>query len=126
MKRFFVAVFILAAVFSITLWNSGHLQSYTGELSNLLVRAKLSAAEEDWPLAKALTGQALDKWQCKANYLHITLRHNDTNAIYEAFREAASMAEHRDSSGYAAANAKLLAHLELLYGMEQLNFKNVL
>ncbi|MEG1431244.1 MAG: DUF4363 family protein, partial [Oscillospiraceae bacterium] len=111
MKRFFVAMLILAAVFSITLWNSGHLQSYTGELSNLLVRAKLSAAEEDWPLAKALTGQALGKWQCKANYLHITLRHNDTNAIYETFREAASMAEHRDSSGYAAANAKLLAHL---------------
>ena len=54
------------------------------------------------------------------------LRHSDTDQVLRAFRAVLEYLELEELDQYAAANADLVAQLELLAEMEQATLVNVL
>lgn len=126
MKRLWIAVGILVAVFSATLWNAHYLNGLTTSLAERLARAEIAAEQEDWALADTLTRQAYSQWEGHSGYLHIMLRHSDTDQIHTGFREVQEFINCKEGGEYSAANARLIAQIELLYEAEQLTLKNVL
>ena len=58
-------------------------------------------------------------------YLHVLLRHADTDQIYAGFQETLALLESQEYGEYAAANARLVTQIELLSEAEQLTLKNV-
>lgn len=125
MKRLWLALVLLAAIFAGTLLHIRSLQGFTGALGRLLEQADELAAAEDWGQARALTVQAQDAWADRDVYLHVLLRHADTDSIYAGFRETLALLDSREYGEYAAANARLITQIELLYEAEQLTLKNI-
>lgn len=125
MKRLWVAAILLAAVFGATLCNTVYLRGFTGELNALLEQAQRQAEAECWPQALELTEQALQTWQARDVYLHVLLRHSDTDQIYASFREVEQYIASQERGEYSAANARLLTQISLLSEAEQLTLKNV-
>lgn len=126
MKRLWIAVGLLLAVFAATMWNAHYLNGFTGELSDLLTRSETAAEAGDWERAHTLTTQAYDAWEGNGSYLHIMLRHSDTDQIHTGFQEVLEFIQCREGGEYSAANARLIAQIGLLYEAEQLTLKNIL
>ena len=120
MKRAWIALAILCAVFAAALYNGYVLRGFTEELTGLLTLA------QTWNEADELTRAAAEKWEAQDAYLHVTLRHADTDSIYTSFREVEEFLESREQGEYSAANARLIALIELLNESEQLTLKNIL
>ena len=87
MKRLWIAALLLAVLFGATLCNNLYLRGFTGALNALLEQAEARAETGDWEEAHVLTEQALTQWQSRDSYLHILLRHSDTDQIYTGFQE---------------------------------------
>lgn len=126
MKRLWIALVLLGAVFTAVLWNGRALTGLTGELTGLLAQAGVQAGAGDWAGAGALTRRAQETWTARDGYLHIMLRHGDTDEIDTGFQETLAYLACRDEEEYAAANARLIARLERLSEAEQLTWNNVL
>ena len=116
MKRLWIAALLLAALFGATLCNNLYLRGFTGALNTLLEQAE----------ARVLTEQALTQWQSRDSYLHILLRHSDTDQIYTGFQEVLEFLTCQEAGEYSAANARLMTQISLLYEAEQFTLKNVL
>lgn len=126
MKRLWIALLLLALILACTLWNISYLGRFTEQVTGVLTEAQAKAETGDWPGAASLTDQAFSLWESREPYLHITLFHSDTDEIYVGFREVMEYIGTQEDGDYAAANAKLIAKLSLLYKMDQLNLENVL
>lgn len=126
MKRIIIAASILLLIFFATLGHSFYLSSFTRDLTTLLETAESQAEKEDWQAARELTLSAANKWEDKDVYLHILLRHSETDSVYSGFREVMEFIQCQEGGEYSAANARLIAELELLSGSEQLTLKNIL
>lgn len=125
MKRLWIALALLAAIFTGTLFHIRSLHRFTDTLSDLLEKAQEQASAEHWEQARTLTIQAKDAWTERDVYLHVLLRHADTDAIYAGFWETLALLDSREYGEYAAANARLSTQIELLYEAEQLTLKNI-
>ncbi len=125
MKRIGIALAILILLFSATLLHSTSIEVFSSDLTALLEAAEENAEQGDWTGAKELTQTAHKKWINRDFYLHITLRHSETDSVYMAFREVSEFIECQEGGEYSAANAKLIAGLELLAEAEQLTLKNI-
>ena len=126
MKRIFAASAILLFIFMTTLWHSIYINSFTGQLTAILEAAESKAEENNWSAAQELTQTACSRWAEKDIYLHILLRHSETDNIYTGFREVSEFIQCEEGGEYSAANARLIAELELLSEAEQLTLKNIL
>ena len=69
--------------------------------------------------------RAKDTWGDRDVYLHVLLRHADTDSIYAGFRETLALLDSQEYGEYAAANARLVTQIQLLYEAEQLTLKNI-
>ena len=126
MKRIIIAAAILLITFAATLGHSFYISSFTEDLTALLEAAEAQAEKEDWLAAGDLTQAAREKWEDSGTYLHILLRHSETDSVYTGFREVAEFIQCEEGGEYSAANARLIAELELLSEAEQLTLKNIL
>ncbi len=126
MKRIVIALVLLCCIFAAAMAHSAYISSFSQELTSLLEEAEDKAEKGDWTEAMALTERAQDKWKDQTLYLHITLRHNDTDEIYAGLQEVWEFIECQESGEYSAANARLITRLELLAEAEALNLKNIL
>ena len=81
MKRLWIAAALLVAIFCAMLYNTHFLCRFSGELAQALEQAEAYAEQGDWRRAESMTRQAYDLWQSRDSYLHITLRHADTDLI---------------------------------------------
>lgn len=125
MKRFWIALLLLGAIFTGTLFHIRSLHGFTDTLSALLEQADELAAAEQWDQARDLTVQAKDTWGDRDVYLHVLLRHADTDSIYAGFQETLALLDSQEYGEYAAANARLVTQIQLLYEAEQLTLKNI-
>ncbi len=66
------------------------------------------------------------RWEDQEKYLYTVLRHSDTDEIFTSFREVGEFINCQEGGEYSAANARLIAQIELLYKMEQFNLKTLL
>lgn len=126
MKRLWIALGILAVIFAATLYNAHFLNHFTDTLTDLLEQAEAQAEARDWAAARALTEEARAFWDGHALYLHVLLRHSDTDDVEIGFREVGEYLEIGEQGEYSAANARLIMEIGLLYEAEQLSLKNVL
>lgn len=126
MKRLWIALAMLAAVFCGTLFNSWYLSDFTGSLSRTLSQAETRAEQGAWEEAEMLTRQAYGTWSDRDVYLHILLRHGDTDQIYTGFHEVLELLTCQEGGEHSAANARLITQIDLLSEAEQLTLKNIL
>ena len=126
MKRLWIAAILLCALLGASLANAWYLGHLTGELTAALEESEALAEAGDWAGAQAATEAAFRRWNNHETYLHILLRHSDTDQIYAGFQEAMEYLDCREGGEYSAANARLLLRLELLSEAERLTLKNVL
>ena len=71
-----------------SLWHSRHLEAFTTALTGQLVQAETLALSGENRRAETLIRQARDQWLSQNTYLHVTLRHGDTDQIQIGFDEA--------------------------------------
>lgn len=126
MKRLWIAMLLLAALMAGTLVNAHHVQALTTQLNVQLHRAQELTRMGDWTQAETLTCAAYDIWQDNHFYLHTCLKHGDTDEILRGFRGVLQYLDLEEMDQYAAANADLIAQIELLAEMEQAALVNVL
>lgn len=126
MKRLWTAAAILAVLMGGALWNAWYAERLTGGMIQQLKQAQERTAQGDWEEAARLSREAFQLWQDHEFYLHVLMRHGDTDQIYRAFRALEQYLALEESDQYTAANADLIAQLELLSEMEQPSWENIL
>ena len=126
MKRLWIAAALLAFLLGASLANAWYSQSLTGDMTDRLRQAQSLAEGENWDQAEAVTRQVYEDWQDHHFYLHTLMRHSDTDQVLRAFRQVLEYLRLQEPDQYNAANADLIAQLELLAEMEQASVVNVL
>lgn len=126
MKRLYIAAALLALLLGLSLVNGWYSERLTGEMREQLRQAQRLAEEEDWGRAEAVTRQVYEDWQNRHFYFHTTMRHSDTDQMLRGFRTVLEYVRLQEPDQYNAANADLIAQLELLAEMEQPTLTNVL
>ena len=126
MKRLWIAAALLAFLQGASLANAWYSQSLTGDMTDRLRQAQSLAEGENWDQAEAVTRQVYEDWQDHHFYLHTLMRHSDTDQVLRAFRQVLEYLRLQEPDQYNAANADLIAQLELLAEMEQASVVNVL
>ncbi|MDE6281879.1 MAG: DUF4363 family protein [Oscillospiraceae bacterium] len=128
MKRLYLSIGLIALLAVLSGLHTWQLNRVTGQLTNLLTQAQELVEQEDWEGAARLTRQAKERWMECEGYLHITLRHADTDAIQVSMDEALAFLEggEKQPAEYAAVNARLLTHLKLLVEAELPTLANLL
>jgi len=125
-KRLWICAGILLFLLAATTVNTWAIDRITEELGATLAQAEALAESGDWAQAEALTRRALGRWEDSSGYLYIVLRHSDTDEVNTGFREVLEFINCQEGGEYSAANAELIARIELLADMEQFNLKNLL
>ncbi len=127
MRHVWIAVAVLTLLCAAALWSGLCLGRFTEGVVSSLEQAQGMAEKGSWEEAARATETARRRFQEKSLYLHITLRHNDIDAVETSFREVEQLLAHGERLGeYAAANARLISQLELLAESECLSLRNVL
>ena len=126
MKRIWISLAILLAIFAGSLGNI----YYVAHISSLLVtnlnQAEACAEAEDWGQAQSLTRQTQAQWDHYAPYLYMTQCHGTTDEINTGFREVLECIQWESVPEYSAANGVLIAEVEHLAEMEDLTLENLL
>ena len=125
-KALFRAAALLLFLLGASLANAWCAQSVTDGIGEQLRQAQALTLEDNWDRAQDLTRQAYRDWQEKHFYFHTIMRHSDTDQILRAFRTVLEYLKLQEPDQYNAANADLIAQLELLAEMEQATVVNVL
>lgn len=128
MKRLYISVGLIVLLAALSGLHTRHLSGFAGQLTGLLTQAQEQAALEHWEEAARLTHRARDQWMEHESYLHVTLRHTDTDAIQISMDEALAFLEggEKQPAEYAAVNARLLTQLNLLVEAELPSLTNLL
>ncbi|MCI9171211.1 MAG: DUF4363 family protein [Lawsonibacter sp.] len=126
MKRLWIAAGLLALLLAASLTNAWYAQKLTGNMGERLRQAQTLTGQGNWDRAEALTRQVYEDWQDHHFYFHTLMRHSDTDQVLRAFRQVLEYLRLREPDQYNAANADLVAQLELLAEMEQATVVNVL
>lgn len=126
MKRLWLPCGVLAALLLISLSNGRYVKQLTDDMVYQLTCAQQMSLRQQWNTAARMTQSAYDNWQSHHSYLHIVMRHSDTDQICRSFQEVMQYLQIHEFDQYLAANADLIAQLGLLSEMEQPSFVNVL
>lgn len=126
MRRLWIAAGLVGLLLAASLANAWYAQKITDDMGRRLERAQELAQGEDWGEAERITRQVFQDWEERHFYFHTLMRHSDTDEILRAFREVLEYLEVQEIDQYRAANADLVAQLELLAEMEQATLVNVL
>ena len=126
MRRLWLAAGLLVLLLAASLTNGWYAQKLTGGMREDLRQAQLLASQENWSRAEAMTRQVYEDWQSHHFYFHTLMRHSDTDQVLRAFRQVLEYLRLQEPDQYNAANADLMAQLELLAEMEQATVVNVL
>lgn len=107
------------------LWNAWYADRLTGRMAGQLEQAQELADRGDWEGAVRLSRESFHLWQAHDAYLHVMMRHSDTDQILRGFRALDQYLALEESDQYTAANAELICQLELLSEMEQPSLVNI-
>lgn len=125
MKRLWIAAALLGLLLGASLTNAWYARKVTGGMNDQLGQAQGLAENGDWARAEGLTRQVYEDWQDRHFYFHTLMRHSDTDQVLRAFRQVLEYIRLQEPDQYNAANADLMAQLELLAEMEQASLVNV-
>ncbi len=126
MRRMVVAWALLALLLGGCLADAWYARRLTGGMIAQLEQAQEAASEGRWGQALDLTRQAGGRWADNDFYLHVFMRHADTDQILLTMRSVEQAILLEEADQYATSNAMLITQLELLAEMEQPSLTNVL
>lgn len=126
MRRLWGAAALLLALLALSLGNARYARSLTASMAGRLAQAQTMAAQGDWARAGDLAGESFHTWQSHQLYLHVVMRHGDTDQILLSFRALQQYLDLEDAGQYAAASAQLITQLELLAQLERPSLDNIL
>lgn len=126
MKRLWISLAILLAIFAGSLGNIYYVAQISNRLVSDLNEAEACAEAGNWSQAQALTRQAQNQWDRYAPYLYMTQCHGTTDEINTGFREVLECIQWKTVPEYSAANGVLIAEVEHLSEMEDLTLENLL
>lgn len=126
MKRLQISCSLLLGLLAISLYNGHHVRQLTDEMIYLLSSAQEMSQQDQWDTALQMTQSAYNSWENHHTYLHIVMRHADTDDILRAFEAVLQYLKIKESDQYLAANVDLITQLTLLAEMEQPSLVNVL
>ena len=116
----------LAALLAAALGTGWWVDGLTADYVSRLEQAQAMSERGDWERAAQVTGGVYRNWQERSFWLHALLRHSDTDQVLLLFRSVEEYLKLEEMDQYAAANAHLIAQLELLAEMEDPSLENVL
>ena len=125
MKRLWISLGILLAIFALSLANIRCATRTSNHLVTLLNQAEESAESGDWQGAAELTRQAQAQWDDHAGLLYVTACHANADAVNTGFREVLELLQQEAEEEYSAANGVLIAEVEHLAEVEQLSLANL-
>ena len=126
MRRLCIALALLLLVLAGSAWSTHRLGTISGQMTSLLTQAEVLGEGGSWEEALSLTRQAETIWKNHEFFLHVILRHSDTDNITHSFREVKEFLHCREGGEYSAANAILMGRIYLLYEQERCTLKNLL
>ena len=126
MKRLWLSLGILLALYRLSLANIRCTTQASNQLVTLLNQAEEAAEGGDWRSATTLTRQAQEMWDGYAGLLYITSCHAHADAVTTGFREVLELLQQEAEEEYSAANGVLIAETEHLAEVEQLSLANLL
>jgi len=126
MRRLCIALALLLLVLAGSAWSTHRLGIISGQMTSLLSQAEVLGEGGSWEEALSLTEQAEIIWENHEFFLHVILRHSDTDDITHSFREVKEFLHCREGGEYSAANAILMGRIYLLYEQERCTLKNLL
>ena len=126
MKRLWMAALLMTLLIALCLGNAWYSLTLTRQLAEQLTQAQSLVEQDQWEPARTMTQEVYDRWNNHHFYLHVFLRHSDTDQILRTFRQVLQYLQLEELDQYAAANADLTAQLELLAEMEQPSLVNIL
>lgn len=127
MRRLYVSVGLIALMAALSGLHVWHLNGFTRQLTAKLTQAQELAEREDWEQAARLTHQVKDLWMDHEGYLHVTLHHEDIDAVLISLDETLAFLEggEKQPAEYAAVNARLIGQLGLLSEAELPSLTNL-
>ena len=127
MKRLYVCTALLILLAGLACLHTAKLRTLTGQLTAHLAQVDESLRMEDWEAASASALLADRQWEAQTFYLHITLHHEDIDAIQTSLKEMQAYLSSRDDAAEClAVNARLINQLALLLEAELPSLKNLL
>ena len=124
MKRLWISLGILLAIFGLSLSNIRYTAQASNQLVTLLNQAEEEAEAGQWRRATTLTRQAQEAWDGYTGLLYVTSCHANADAVNTGFREVLEQQEAKEE--YSAANGVLIAEVEHLAEVEELSLANLL
>ena len=124
MRKTVGALALAALLLAGSAWNIRHVRHFTGQLTERveLCRFTLSRGDREGALAE-LYG-ALDDWRAGEGYTYVFIRHAETDAVTDAFYDAAEAIVNGES-GAGCALDRLEAHLRCIDAMERVSIGSV-
>ena len=120
MKRLWISLGILLAIFGLSLSNIRYTAQASNQLVTLLNQAEEEAEAGQWRRATTLTRQAQEAWDGYTRLLYVTSCHANADAVNTGFLQQEAKEE------YSAANGVLIAEVEHLAEVEELSLANLL
>ena len=105
MKRLWMAVLLLAALLSLCLVNAWYSLTLTQQLSGQLNQAQALVEQDQWEQARSITQEVYHSWNGHHFYLHVFLRHSDTDQILRTFRQVIQYLDLEELDQYVAGAA---------------------
>jgi len=124
MKKALGALVLVAVLFGAAVWNVRHVHRFTGELTRQVETARTLWSRGDDQGALSQLYGALEDWHAGENYTHVFIRHAETDAVTDAFYDAAAAIANGET-GAGCALDRLEAHLRSIDSMEHVTLRSV-
>ena len=117
---------VLAALLTLSLWNSHILSARSRRLLETLDDAERRAVAQQWTEAAELMERGYEDWHTRRTYLHIVSRHDAAYGADALYRRCILYARAGDELDFLAELATLREQIETLTEMERLSIGNIL
>ena len=125
MKREYIAVLLIAAIFALAMINIHHIESKTLALTDDIELAEKLYVKGDSEGAAADIKKSLNTWLAWDSYSHIMLRHSEVDVITDAYYELLCELEGEDKVTEAAFG-KLKEALASIADKERISLNSIL
>ena len=102
MKRLWISLGILLAIFGLSLSNIRYTAQASNQLVTLLNQAEEEAEAGQWRRATTLTRQAQEAWDGYTRLLYVTSCHANADAVNTGFREVLELLQQEAKEEYSA------------------------
>lgn len=126
MKRVVIAVLLLSAAVSVSVWSNiifeKKMEKFSKAVENLISYSEISDGE----ILKKETLRVVDDWYASSAFLHSLVAHEGMDELEKSITFLPLLLEHSDREEFINECIKAVNQIDNLIGSERLNIGNVL